>query len=101
MALRGVHQLLVTRDGVLCGVVSERDLFSLQHVSLRTISAAIRQATGIEALQAAHVIAAEDTRRLRKLVSMLELEIHANVVSYFDQNEDERTPWMLQQLEAI
>lgn len=52
----------------------------------------------ITALQQADVIAAEDTRRLRKLVSMLGIEIQANVVSYFDQNEVERTPWMLQQL---
>lgn len=53
----------------------------------------------LDALRAADVIAAEDTRRLRKLVSMLDIEITANVVSYFDQNEVERTPWMLQQLQ--
>jgi 16S rRNA (cytidine1402-2'-O)-methyltransferase len=53
----------------------------------------------VAALQAADLIAAEDTRRLRKLVSLLEITIGAQVVSYFDQNEVERQPWLLEQLE--
>lgn len=52
----------------------------------------------IDALQGAHIIAAEDTRRLRKLLSLLEISTTANVVSYFDQNEVERTPWLISQL---
>lgn len=52
----------------------------------------------VRALQDAAVIAAEDTRRLRKLLSMLEIETSAQVVSYFDQNEVERQPWLLEQL---
>ena len=53
----------------------------------------------VAALQAADLIAAEDTRRLRKLVSLLEITIGAQVVSYFDQNEVERQPWLLEQLQ--
>ena len=52
----------------------------------------------VDALRAADVIAAEDTRRLRKLLSMLEVTSAADVVSYFDQNEVERTPWMVERL---
>ena len=35
MASRGFHQLLVVRGGELAGVVTERDLFSLQRVTMR------------------------------------------------------------------
>ena len=52
----------------------------------------------VKALQSAELIAAEDTRRLRKLLSMLEITTEAQVVSYFDQNEVERQPWLLEQL---
>ncbi len=52
----------------------------------------------IAALQSADVIAAEDTRRLRKLLSLLEITTQAHVVSYFDQNEVERTPGLVAQL---
>ena len=53
----------------------------------------------VAALQAADLIAAEDTRRLRKLLSLLEISTDAQVVSYFDQNELERQPWLLEQLD--
>jgi 16S rRNA (cytidine1402-2'-O)-methyltransferase len=43
----------------------------------------------------ADVIAAEDTRRLRRLATDLEVAIAARVVSYFDGNEVERTPVLL------
>lgn len=52
----------------------------------------------LDGLRNADVIAAEDTRRLRKLLSMLEITTDAHVVSYFDQNESERQPWLLEQL---
>ena len=52
----------------------------------------------LDGLRNADIIAAEDTRRLRKLVSMLEITTNAHVVSYFDQNEAERQPWLLEQL---
>ena len=54
----------------------------------------------LEALQTAHVIAAEDTRRLHKLLQLLNITTDAQIVSYFDQNEAERQPWLIEQLQA-
>jgi 16S rRNA (cytidine1402-2'-O)-methyltransferase len=48
-----------------------------------------------EALATAEVVAAEDTRRLRRLASDLGVTISGRVVSYFDGNERERTPELL------
>ncbi len=54
MAARGVrHILVVDAEGLLKGVVSERDLFSLQRVSLRQIRAGIDNAADLGALQRA------------------------------------------------
>jgi CBS domain-containing protein len=53
MASKGFRHVLATSpDGKLHGIVSERDLFSLQRVGLRQLSAAIRQADSVEALVA-------------------------------------------------
>jgi 16S rRNA (cytidine1402-2'-O)-methyltransferase len=43
-------------------------------------------------LAAADVIAAEDTRRLHRLARDLDVELRARVVSYFEGNEERRTP---------
>ncbi|MBK7903601.1 MAG: CBS domain-containing protein [Proteobacteria bacterium] len=51
MASRGFHQLLVVRDGELAGIVTERDLFGLQRVTMRGITQAVRQARDVAALQ--------------------------------------------------
>ena len=53
----------------------------------------------IDALQTVQVIAAEDTRRLHKLLQLLDVATPAQIVSYFDQNEAERQPWLLDQLQ--
>ncbi|MEO6604936.1 MAG: 16S rRNA (cytidine(1402)-2'-O)-methyltransferase [Aeromicrobium sp.] len=45
-----------------------------------------------EALASADVVAAEDTRRLKRLTSELGIEITGRVVSYFEGNEERRTP---------
>jgi 16S rRNA (cytidine1402-2'-O)-methyltransferase len=45
-----------------------------------------------EALAQADVIAAEDTRRLHRLVRDLGVELAGQVVSYFEGNEQSRTP---------
>src|SRR5689334_1694013 len=51
-------------------------------------------------LGGADVIAAEDTRRLRRLTSDLGIEIGARVISYFEGNEQGRTPQLLELLLA-
>ena len=50
-------------------------------------------------LEAADVIAAEDTRRFRRLCSDLGISPAGQVVSYFEGNESGRTPQLLQRLE--
>jgi 16S rRNA (cytidine1402-2'-O)-methyltransferase len=51
-----------------------------------------------QVLAAADVVAAEDTRRLRRLTSELGIAVGGRVVSYFEGNERERTPELLQAL---
>jgi CBS domain-containing protein len=53
MASRGFHQLLVTRNGALAGVISERDLFALQRVSIRGVLQQVRVARGVADLRSA------------------------------------------------
>ena len=53
MAQLGYHQVMVTREGRLIGVVSERDLFALQRVTMRNIVQSIRLASDLTALQRA------------------------------------------------
>jgi 16S rRNA (cytidine1402-2'-O)-methyltransferase len=52
------------------------------------------------ALAAAPVIAAEDTRRLRRLAASLGVELAGRVVSYFDANETRRSAELLGSLRA-
>ncbi|MEV4299515.1 16S rRNA (cytidine(1402)-2'-O)-methyltransferase [Microbispora rosea] len=51
-----------------------------------------------EVLAAADVIAAEDTRRLRRLAADLEIAIGGRVVSYYDANESARAAELLEAL---
>jgi 16S rRNA (cytidine1402-2'-O)-methyltransferase len=51
-----------------------------------------------EELATADVVAAEDTRRLRRLTSELGVTITGRVVSYFEANESTRTPVLLEAL---
>jgi len=51
-------------------------------------------------LAGADVVAAEDTRRLKRLTSELGIEIGGRIVSYFEGNESGRTPQLLEALEA-
>lgn len=62
MAEHGWHQVLVTRDGRLVGVVSERDLFALQRVSMRNVLTAIEAAGSFDELRgpAADIVALAD-----------------------------------------
>lgn len=52
----------------------------------------------VRALTEADVIAAEDTRRLRILLSRLGIETSERIVSYFDGNEVARTPELVSAL---
>lgn len=54
----------------------------------------------VEALRTADVIAAEDTRRLRRLASDLGVTITARVVSYYESVESSRIPRLLEQIEG-
>ena len=49
-----------------------------------------------EELAGADVIAAEDTRRLRRLTQALGVTPKGRVVSYFEGNESARTPVLLE-----
>ncbi len=60
MARHGIRHIVVTRDGRLAGVVSERDLFALQRMSLRRTAERIHAASTKEAL----ALAAADIRAL-------------------------------------
>jgi len=51
-------------------------------------------------LAGADVVAAEDTRRLRRLTRELGIELTGRIVSYFDANESQRTPQLLDMLRA-
>ena len=52
------------------------------------------------ALETADIIAAEDTRRLRRLASDLGIELRAEIISYFDGNERARAPQLVERLLA-
>ena len=60
MARHGIRHVVVTRDGKVTGVVSERDLFVLQRVGLQRTAARIRSSEKPEDLAEA----ASDIRRL-------------------------------------
>jgi CBS domain-containing protein len=62
MATTGHHQVIVTDHGRVRGIVSERDLFSLQRVSLQQVHRAIRSARSIGSLKRA----AGDIRNLTR-----------------------------------
>jgi 16S rRNA (cytidine1402-2'-O)-methyltransferase len=52
------------------------------------------------ALASADVVAAEDTRRLRRLASALDVSVAGRLVSYYDAVERERTDTLLDELRA-
>jgi CBS domain-containing protein len=62
MARHGIRHVVVTRDGRLAGVVSERDLFALQRIGLRRTVERIRLSGKLEQL----VEAAGDIRQLAR-----------------------------------
>lgn len=66
MSRHGIRHVPVTRDGVVVGLVSERDLFAMQRLSLKQLSTSIRAAADLPTLR----IVAQDIRRFaRNLLS--------------------------------
>lgn len=66
MSQHGIRHVPVTRDGAVVGLVSERDLFALQRLSLKQVSTAIRAAADVATLK----LVAQDIRRFaRNLLS--------------------------------
>jgi 16S rRNA (cytidine1402-2'-O)-methyltransferase len=53
-----------------------------------------------EALTSADIVAAEDTRRLTRLARDLEITIAGRILSYFEGNEERRTPELAAALEG-
>jgi len=53
-----------------------------------------------DVLAGADLVAAEDTRRLARLARDLDIELTGRVVSYFEGNEDRRTPEIVEALRA-
>ncbi len=51
-----------------------------------------------QVLSSVDVIAAEDTRRLRRLANDIGAQLQSTVVSYFDGNESQRTPQLRERL---
>ena len=62
MSRHTLRHVPVTRDGRVVGLVSERDLFAMQRLSLKNVSTAIRAAADVGALAAA----AQDIRRFAR-----------------------------------
>jgi CBS domain-containing protein len=77
MARHGFRHLLVEDQGKLVGVVSERDLFSLQRLSMQGVRKEVRRAAGVDEL----AFAARDVRRLA--TAMLAQGIAAEQLTQF------------------
>ena len=54
-----------------------------------------------EVLSSADVVAAEDTRRLARLARDLGITVRGRVVSYFEGNDERRTPELVEALEPL
>jgi len=54
----------------------------------------------VQALQEADVVAAEDTRKLRALVSRLGIEVGGQVLSFYEGNESARVPELIERAAA-
>jgi CBS domain-containing protein len=66
MSGHGIRHVPVTRDGVAVGLVSERDLFAMQRLSLKQVGTSIRAAQDVDTLK----LVAQDIRRFaRNLLS--------------------------------
>lgn len=62
MSSQGIRHVPVTQDGRVVGMVSERDLFALQRLSLKQVSSSIRNAPDVDTLK----VVAHDIRRFAR-----------------------------------
>jgi CBS domain-containing protein len=66
MSRHTIRHVPITRDGLVIGIVSERDLFAMQRLSLKHVSTSIRGAADVDTLK----LVAQDIRRFaRSLLS--------------------------------
>lgn len=66
MSRHGIRHVPVTREGRVVGLVSERDLFAMQRLSLKQVSTSIRSAADVDTLR----LVAQDIRHFaRNLLS--------------------------------
>lgn len=66
MSRHTIRHVPTTRDGMVIGIVSERDLFAMQRLSLKHVSTSIRAAVDVDMLR----LVAQDIRRFaRSLLS--------------------------------
>lgn len=71
MSRHSIRHVPVTRGGVAVGLVSERDLFALQRLSLKQVSTSIRSAQDVPTLK----LVAQDIRRFAR--NLLSQGVHA------------------------
>ncbi len=71
MSQHGIRHVPVTRGGVAMGMVSERDLFAMQRLSLKQVNTSIRAAADVDTLK----LLAQDIRRFAH--SLLGQGVHA------------------------
>jgi len=88
-----IRHVLVVEDGALMGVVSERDLFSLQRLGLGEITTEIRLAASLEVL----VEVAAEIRRLARL--LVEEGVAAEQLTHFVSVLNDRLCQRLLELE--
>ncbi|HBH40287.1 MAG TPA: nucleotidyltransferase [Curvibacter sp.] len=66
MSRHTIRHVPITREGVVIGIVTERDLFAMQRLSLKHVSTSIRGASDVDTLK----LVAQDIRRFaRSLLS--------------------------------
>ena len=88
MARHGIRHVVVTRDGRLSGVISERDLFALQRASLRRATERVRAAGSVAQLAEA---AAESRQLARHLLAQgLDAEHVTQVTSVLNDGLSQR-----------
>ena len=96
MSRHGLRHVPVTRQGVAIGMVSERDLFALQKLSLRQVSMGLRGATDLEGVKRV----AHDVRRFAR--SLLAQGVQARqITELISQLNDLLTQRLLDMLSRL